>query len=279
MKPIVPILGVLSALWLILGTWWVSSIVCGSGSEAGFSVVDDQFKASSEDMFTFALSSDKATYTKNTETAFKEIATYLNDHPERQLQLTGVFDSRETNNTAYDNLGIARAETIKSVLIQQGANGDAIQTRAAESNNLYFDKDKKLMGGVNFLFAKANDNSTSSNNELTNPDAKVETPTQTPALSLDEPLMLHITNSRFNLDEFDGVQDYLANLKNNVRENPNAKVVVTGYNDDDRMATRVSRKMRSALYNLGFKKGVIERYTGKSADSPSGDAGVSIRLK
>ena len=271
MKPIVPILGVISALWLLLGSMWLSRTICGTGDAAMFSVTDDGLNATSADMFTFGMSSDKVTYTKSTQSAFQNIATYLLDHPEKQLQLTGLYNDSETNNTDYNDLGVARAETIKSVLMKMGVDNDQVNTQSAASDNLYFDKSQKMLGGVNFLFQTESTDGTGE-----------------PAISMDSEVnndvddgiyILNITDQDAKLSTYPGWNEQYELLKQEIKDDRNKLVMVTCYNDDSALAITISKKIRRQLRNAGFTSGEVDREVKGVADSPSGQPGVQISLQ
>ena len=119
MKPVVFILGLISALWLLFGTAFMSNRLCPPSTNS-FSITDDGgFKASSSDMFLCLMSSDELSYGEETRLAFVKVVKYLSKNPERHLNLTGLFSRNEKNNTIHDNLGLARAETMKSIFIEE----------------------------------------------------------------------------------------------------------------------------------------------------------------
>ena len=144
MRPILPILGIISAIYIFGGSWLLSKIICNSGATpAAFTVSDGSFKTSSDQMFSFPQSSDKVTYTTDTKKSFTEIGNYLNDNPNRQLSLSGIFASKEKNNSSFENLGLARAEAVKNLLVSLGGSADNIVTTSQQVDNLSF-MDKKL---------------------------------------------------------------------------------------------------------------------------------------
>lgn len=59
--------------------------------------------------------------------AVQQIALYLTKHPDRQLTLTGYNHPDEPYNLAIENLGLARANAIRSLLVEAGAPGTQIQ--------------------------------------------------------------------------------------------------------------------------------------------------------
>jgi len=57
----------------------------------------------------------------NLDSKIDELKNYLNNHPEKELNIIGLYTSKEENPSGYPNLGIARANAIKNYLIGKGA--------------------------------------------------------------------------------------------------------------------------------------------------------------
>lgn len=280
MKPIVPVLGIASVLWLFLGTWWMSNIVCTPNNAATFSVSDGKFNASTEDMFTFLLSSDKMEGTKNTSMAFNKIAKYLQDNPQKLLILTGLYGGNEKNDSAYDDLGMARGEKVKTELIKGGANGDNIRVTSMESDNLFFNEDKVMNGGVNFLFVDggAAPSSLGSNKTSTSSDQPISDSGESSDFSFASgaAMFMDITGVSSTFKKSDSFTGYLSGLKAYLKNNPDTKLTVTCYNNDKDLADTIGRKVRSAFRRAGFNDLPITRKAEKVANSPSGIPGVNI---
>jgi outer membrane protein OmpA-like peptidoglycan-associated protein len=49
-----------------------------------------------------------------------QITQHLKNNPDRTLQITGLYNLNELNESKYGNLGIARAEVVKSLLLNEG---------------------------------------------------------------------------------------------------------------------------------------------------------------
>jgi outer membrane protein OmpA-like peptidoglycan-associated protein len=281
MKPIVPFLGVVSALWLFLGTWWMSNMVCSPNNASSFSVNDEKFSVTCEDPFTFEMSSDKMEGTENTTTVFNQIAQYMKDNPKKQLILTGLYGTNEKNSTAHDNLGIARAEKLKYVLTTAGANDNNIKVKAMEVNNLSFNADRKMMGGVNFLF-KENGNDSSVEPTDDKPSKSSPPIEKLGRLSFDPktPTFLNITDLITDITEIDGFKEYLSELNTYLEKYPNKNLLITGYNDDDTLAIEIGRRVRLKFQKMGLSTSAkIVRKEARVSKSPSGMAGVQIEIK
>jgi len=104
----------------------------------------------------FAQSSSTPIIPDVTKDGLQEVAGYLKTNPEKNLNLTGLYGTSETfqPNGNLQNLGVARAESIKSKLVQYGVAANRITTKG-ESSSISFDNNNDLYGGVNFKFSKA----------------------------------------------------------------------------------------------------------------------------
>lgn len=257
MRPILPILGVLSAIWLFGGAYWLSNVICGASGAAtpAFSVSDGDFKTSSDNLFSFPHSSDKVSYTTDTKNSFRTIGQYLTEHPTRQLSLTGEFASKEKNNSSFENLGLARAESIKDLMISLGASADHITTSSQQVDNLSF-LDKKLYGGVNFLFEeKTMKESLNGKMETTNGDALSDIGSGSGVGAL----TLMFEESQVDYEPTADLNEHIAYLKTYLSATPGATVYVTGHTDnqgnrEDKMKIAESRakKVRRILRNAGL---------------------------
>jgi len=56
----------------------------------------------------------------NAITSYENIKTYLSNHPDKKFNITGLYGSDEINNSAFTNLGEARANDAKNYLASLG---------------------------------------------------------------------------------------------------------------------------------------------------------------
>lgn len=117
------------------------------------------FKTSSADRFNF--NGSNLNHIKPVSAALKNSMTatvnYLKKNPKRSLTLTGLYGKSESYNGVLSSLGMARANDVKAYLISLGASASQLNLadRLVPDNKLV---NNKLMGGVDFSFAGANNN-------------------------------------------------------------------------------------------------------------------------
>ncbi len=148
-------LWVIALIIWIIGAWFVlSSLIgcCGGFMGAGLKISDGTaFGASHGSNLMYALSSPVATMTSGVKGEFSKLATYLKDHPDRGLTLTGQYDG----DTEKAGLGKQRAESLKAELIKLGAPAAAITTAGIVNSKLGWDKDEKnAYGAMGYTFNK-----------------------------------------------------------------------------------------------------------------------------
>lgn len=75
---------------------------------------------------------------------------YLVANPLKDIDITGYYRSDETNNSAYPNLGLARANAVKNYLISQGVPSRQIDTHGQLNDDINPDDANTLFGPLKF---------------------------------------------------------------------------------------------------------------------------------
>jgi outer membrane protein OmpA-like peptidoglycan-associated protein len=75
---------------------------------------------------------------------------YLVANPLKDIDITGYYRSDETNNSAYPNLGLARANAVKNYLISQGVPSKQIDTHGQLNDDINPDDASTLFGPLKF---------------------------------------------------------------------------------------------------------------------------------
>jgi len=98
----------------------------------------------SDCMYTSPISDSLNTY-------FQGLADYLTQNDSRILVLTGLYQDSESNNCPAENLGLARAESVQQLLVDQGAPAEQIRL-SSDNQNILDVADDKIMGGIAYSF-------------------------------------------------------------------------------------------------------------------------------
>ncbi len=96
----------------------------------GFSVVDDAFSYEVNDNFNFNVSSPSFLLPLSNELkeGVSAVANHLSENPERVINIVGFYKAVEENTTAYPNLGVARANSVKNHFVRNAISSVQINT-------------------------------------------------------------------------------------------------------------------------------------------------------
>lgn len=86
----------------------------------------------------------------NVNNGILKIKEYLDADGTKQFNITGFYTGEETNSSAFPNLGLARANSVKNYMISKGIDGKIINTSGTLSNGLIADTNNILHGPVSF---------------------------------------------------------------------------------------------------------------------------------
>ena len=280
------------ALWLVGGTSWYAVNYCdynfapskSSISAPLFDVRDADFKASSNAIFSFPFSGDRVKIPEENQRALKKVAKYLNDNPNKQLVLSGQFASIEKNKTSFENLGFARAASIKTKLVENGARGKSIDIEGVRFDNTRFEK-SQLIGGVNFTFTEKElevDEKVLAEASVKIPDPKLKDTKAKSTKKVEsvkkEPLFQGVpenviplniyfgsSSTKYTIKMIPALKEYLDMLHGYLKANPTAKVAIVGHSDSKgnhkynmRVSKYRARAVRDFLLENGFTNKQIE---------------------
>lgn len=152
-------------LWLLLGWWLCKKYLCGTtpakaavvapvttGSNCDvFKISDNNFNVNTSGNVRFLRSDHNHLTGSSISNVMTQVATYLSNNATRFLNITGYYDSGETNsNSSFSNLGQSRAEDVKAWLITLGVPAGQIRTSSNMSSGCF--DGNTLTRGVAFDF-------------------------------------------------------------------------------------------------------------------------------
>ena len=99
---------------------------------------DGDFTFTSEDNFNFRLSDYEILrpISKDIITGIAEMQLYFGANDARRVTVSGWYTSSEKNTSAFPNLGLARANSVKEYLIIQGIPSSRIDLEGIQKNDL-----------------------------------------------------------------------------------------------------------------------------------------------
>lgn len=190
------------------------------------------------------------------------LKTFLAANSKQKVIITGFAISDETNNSTFENLGLARANEVKNYFISKGLTAGQIDTKGEIIKNWKMISDT-LIGPVEYKFP-ALDTTMAVNDEWNTLKEKINS----------DPLTLHFNTNKasdnLNTVEKQKVTDILEYLKN-VKD---ATVLIVGHSDNvgNREANVVLGQKRAEFSkNYLVKNGIdAERITteSKGPDEP-----------
>ena len=185
---------------------------------------------------------------QNLQDVFAKTVQHLQDNTTRILVLTGLYENEETNACADAvDLGVARAEQIKELLVTMGAPADRIELDGGETRDLQ-DYKNMLVGGFDYFFKDAT--------EIAEPEILGEA-----ALRSDK-ITLYFESNEQEINLTAEQRNYLNSLKLYLAENPTAKAEVTGHTDSagkDAWNMRLSRKRSEFVRDFMIEQGIPKR--------------------
>ena len=146
--------GVACFLWVSGWTWIFSEGKPDSTSSSNptpINLLIDSLQYHVQHPFSFEYSEAMPIITENFHPVLKSLTQRLVKQPKIKLSIIGVYGPIELNETTFPNLGLARAEGIKSLLVSSGATSEQIETMGMPSDNL-FEVEGMLTGIIYFKF-------------------------------------------------------------------------------------------------------------------------------
>ncbi|MBK8566280.1 MAG: OmpA family protein [Saprospiraceae bacterium] len=261
MSKLLPLLaGAACFLWVSGWTWMLSDgkQSAANASQSSINIFVDSVRYKVQHPFAFEYSDATPVVAENLLPAIKSVAKKLDSDKKANLKVIGVYSPMEDNETSFPNLGIARAEAVKSMLESSGASPDVISTVGLESANL-FQMDGKLTGAIYFSFS----NPTAE--ELHATEVKGED-------EVDESELEEYSEAEsfyYKYGDYKVVKShvpYLKRLAKLLKDQPKSKVVLTGYSgheeeaasDRINLAEMRAMSIRRYLVDQGVRRAQIE---------------------
>ncbi len=203
---------------------------------SGFSVAGDGSSFTTAGHFLFPRNSELPQVPADVEQKLKDLAAFQRNDSGHVVELTGEYSKAEKNGTKYENLGLARAASVRDRLVKKKVPQDQIILKSKLIDDGRFNKDKKLLGGVTGKIIKIK--TTDTGDDIFKPrNVYFETNSYTMRMDLK-------------------LKTYLENAKAYLAKNPAKKAYLTGHTDDQGEA--------AANQELGRKRAkFIKDYLGK----------------
>lgn len=249
---------ILSALWILLGSWFVGTYMSPQEiTIAGLQVRDGEKSFHSQDHFSFKAGGADMEVGESTREMLLDILAYLDENPNRRVILKGKYLKEELNNTAYQNLGVARAEELRKYMTELTPESHAIDTDL-ESVDSYPMVNGVFYDAVDFefkdIFNEVVEETEKTNLEEDAPIAKEEF----------APFKVYGAETIANLGMDPSLLQYVENIKAYLVDYPDRRIQISGHaqhNENINKAINDSRlyaqKVRRFLIKQGVKSNQI----------------------
>lgn len=122
------------------------------GCVAEIKFEDGDFMIASSENFRFGTSEESQNEPSQVLTGVVDkVVDYMEENPDRFMQLTGYYMDGEENATDFDNLGIARAKNVREYLKDAGISGTQLTTSSEMVESACI-KDGILLKGISVKF-------------------------------------------------------------------------------------------------------------------------------
>ena len=231
-----------------------------------FNDSNGEFSFSSDDNFNF----DTSGYTilrpvsASVNEGIDELQLYLNANENKSVDITGLFKGEEDNNSAFPNLGMARANAVKNYFISKGIPSSRMNLFGELDDSLVPDG-KVLSGPVNFAIDTGTDASVA--------DEKAELEALRERIQAN-PLVLHFGNAETSINLTAEQRQKIADITRYLDKTDGGKALVTGHTDNTGSRegnVNISQKRAEFAKNYLVSNGITEakiEAEGKGPDEP-----------
>lgn len=123
-----------------------------------FAFRDGDYAYNDQDNFNFNVSRNKILDPVSTkvEAGIESLKKYLGEHPNNIFDITGYYKTSEENNSAFPNLGLARANAVKNFLVTKGISSAVLNTYGEHKQEMV-SKDNIFFGPVKYGISEGAD--------------------------------------------------------------------------------------------------------------------------
>ena len=148
-----------------------------------------------------------------------KLKDYLTNNSLKTVNITGYYRSDETNNSAYPNLGLARANSVKNYLVSQGISSKQINTNGELNDDINPDDESTLYGPLKFGILTLKEGEKDEALEAACEDIRKN------------PLVLHFNTGQAQINLTVEQRQKIANISNCV-DHLGVKVQIVGHTDN-----------------------------------------------
>ncbi|TYC13427.1 OmpA family protein [Bizionia gelidisalsuginis] len=195
-------------------------------TKSEFSMVDNKSGVSFTSMANFNFRFSNAIVLKPVAEGLKRevdrLSTFLSENSLKTAEITGFYRGDEVNPTAFPDIGLARANAVKSYLISQGVSSRSINTYGELNEDMVPNQENAFFGPLKYVVSTLAENDTSLKDELNKLQKDIK----------EDPLILYfnIGNTAINLSE--AQREKVAKISRLIDKSVNVQLQVIGHTDN-----------------------------------------------
>ncbi|GAB3791498.1 hypothetical protein GCM10028819_00040 [Spirosoma humi] len=284
--------------WLLASTWWhvckikelcaddpahineTTPTLSPSPTNVGYTIADgNNFRLDLPGNFSFA----KSGYVVNTNSlggSLDSLVSYLIAHPDRTLDITGYYSPTEQGTAKYADLGVARAESIRQYLLQQGVKPTSLTTKGLERDLIFTAKGDSLYGGLDFSFG-----SKPASDTLNSSAEEHKLAVSEKYKSVFEPIDLYFPLGEATYIKTPDTEKFFTGALTYLKDHKDKKLLLTGHSDSsgsNEINMTLSRKRANAVKAKLEKLGISPTQLSVSAmgeTQPKADNNTALGRK
>lgn len=190
-----------------------------------------------------------------------KLKDYLLANPSKTVDITGFYKTEETNNSAYPNLGLARANSIKNYFVLHGVPSKQIDTYGKLNDGINPDEANTLLGPIEFGVLTSDASDTSSLEALKTTCDAIRA----------NPVVLHFKTGQASINLTPEQREKIANMSHCV-DKLGVKIQIIGHTDNTgNAAHNVVLGQQRADFAKGYliKNGILEGNIETSSQGPN----------
>jgi OmpA-OmpF porin, OOP family len=152
---------------------------------------------------------------------FQQTADYLKATPTRAMKITGVYAASEKNTSVYENLGVGRANNVKTIFTALGVPATQIMTDAYMQPDLSL-ANNQVVGGATYSFSTLETKKPEADARLMSIEKRIKV----------APMVLYFETGKDVLQISDQQRKDFADIQYYVERKPDTKLVVSGHTDN-----------------------------------------------
>lgn len=151
-----------------------------------------------------------------------EVKNYILEDSLKTLQITGLYKSNENNNSAFPNLGLARANAVKNYFVSTGISSKNIDTYGKLNDEMIPDTERIYYGPVTFTVLTEDANDTSKMEAIQALGESIKA----------NPLLLYFETGASSLNLTDEQRQKMADISRYIDKVDEAQIHVIGHTDN-----------------------------------------------